>query len=208
MSEPDQLLLQQALATISGDRRKDYGNPEDNFQVIADLWNAYLAHRHTSRPPNTIFVLSSTDVAALMVLMKVARLIRSPDHADSWRDIAGYAACGARVSDADLGPVDMAADPAPGVDLFQHPADPFMPAVTQNLQQRAHDGHDPAALGIADEWRKFIDHHVSPHHDTLDGGHLRRLASDHLGLDLSEAESEGILFNYLNRKDQTDASHE
>jgi hypothetical protein len=38
----------------------------------------------------------------MMVLMKVARLAETPDHADSLRDIAGYAACAARTSGADL----------------------------------------------------------------------------------------------------------
>lgn len=102
MSDPDQLLLQQALATISGDRRKDYGSPEDNFRVIAGLWTTYFQAKGLdfTDPDHGV---SAADVSALMILMKAARLAHSSAHADSWRDIAGYAACGARVSGADLG---------------------------------------------------------------------------------------------------------
>ena len=34
------------------------------------------------------------DVAAMMALLKVARIRHSPDKRDSWCDLAGYAACG------------------------------------------------------------------------------------------------------------------
>jgi hypothetical protein len=43
-------------------------------------------------------LLDSTDVAHLMVLLKVARSINNPQHKDSWIDIAGYAACGAETA--------------------------------------------------------------------------------------------------------------
>lgn len=46
--------------------------------------------------------VSSGDVAALLALMKIARLAHSPDHADSWTDLAGYAALGAEVSGAEI----------------------------------------------------------------------------------------------------------
>jgi len=55
-----------------------------NFKRIADLWSAHLATK-----------ISTVDVAILLTLVKVARLKNSPDHRDSWVDIAGYAACGA-----------------------------------------------------------------------------------------------------------------
>ena len=37
------------------------------------------------------------DVAAMMILLKVARLATSPDKWDNWVDIAGYAALGGEV---------------------------------------------------------------------------------------------------------------
>lgn len=91
------LLLQQASDIVTGNRRKAYGNPEDNFICIGELWTAYLKRRH-----NFVHTISASDVAVLMSLVKIARLAETTNHSDSWRDLAGYAACGARASDADL----------------------------------------------------------------------------------------------------------
>lgn len=92
------LLLDQARAIVAGARRKAYGTPEDNFACIAGLWTTYLRRRFPAGPVD----LTAADVAVMMVLMKCARLAETPAHADSWRDAAGYAACGARASGADL----------------------------------------------------------------------------------------------------------
>lgn len=99
-TDPAEALLTQALAIVTGARRKSYGTPEDNFKTIADLWRIYLLRRSTAVDHEAI--PDATDVAVMMILMKVARLAETPAHADSYRDIAGYAACGARVSGADL----------------------------------------------------------------------------------------------------------
>lgn len=98
--DPAALLLEQALKIVTGARRKSYGAPEDNFKCIADLWAVWIARRQQVDPQKV--GLDAVDVSAMMVLMKVARLAESPAHADSWRDTAGYAACGARASGADL----------------------------------------------------------------------------------------------------------
>jgi hypothetical protein len=84
-------LLEEALRITSHDRNSAYGNPEDNFQNIANYWNTYLT---TMPGQGKILVLSSQDVAHLMILMKMARLNTNPSHRDSLVDIAGYAACG------------------------------------------------------------------------------------------------------------------
>lgn len=78
-------LLEKAIEITEGARQQHYGSPEDNFGNIADLWSVYLG-----KP------LSKTDVAAMMILMKTARLMSDPTHDDSWIDIAGYAACGSQ----------------------------------------------------------------------------------------------------------------
>lgn len=85
-------LLDKAKTIISGDREEHYGNPENNFNTIADLWTAYL--KRTVAP--TAYV-SAMDVANLMILLKVARLASDYTHDDSWVDIAGYAACGSEI---------------------------------------------------------------------------------------------------------------
>lgn len=93
--------LNQALTQVTGKRTQDYGTPENNFQTIADLWNVYLdAKSMVLFGEISPLTLDPTDVALLMDLLKTARLITSPTHADSWVDKAGYSACGAEVSGA------------------------------------------------------------------------------------------------------------
>lgn len=83
-----QSILDEAKSIVSGARRKAYGHPENNFQRIADLWAAYLRCAY----PTFDVGVTREDVALMMILMKVARLIESPDHRDSLVDLAGYAA--------------------------------------------------------------------------------------------------------------------
>ena len=80
-------LLNDALRIVHGTREEEYGTPMNNFKLIADLWTNYL------RMP-----IIPADVAAMMVLLKVARLSNDPTSRDGWLDIAGYAACGAEVA--------------------------------------------------------------------------------------------------------------
>jgi hypothetical protein len=93
------MLLDEAKHIITGARRAAYGNPEDNFKVIADLWTTYIRRRgYDFTDPEQ--ALGSGDVAVMMILMKCARLAESPTHHDSKVDIAGYAACAERCSPA------------------------------------------------------------------------------------------------------------
>jgi hypothetical protein len=89
-------LLDEAKKIVTGARRQTYGAPEDNFRVIADLWATYLRRTHAGHITGVLRV-EAKDVAQMMILMKVARLAESPDHHDSVVDIAGYAACAARL---------------------------------------------------------------------------------------------------------------
>lgn len=88
-------ILEEAQAAVYGAREKDYGHPRDDFARIADLWTAYL------RQAETTDGITSVQVAHMMVLLKLARLIETPAHRDSWVDIAGYAQTGARVMGLD-----------------------------------------------------------------------------------------------------------
>ena len=82
-------ILEEAKKCICGDRDKQYGEPEDNFERIAKLWGIYL---------NKILV--AEDVAILMCLFKIARLRDSNYKSeDSWIDLIGYAACGGEISE-------------------------------------------------------------------------------------------------------------
>ncbi len=81
-------LLEDARATISGPREKEYGSKLQNFSQIAMLFQGVLA---TKLAPDAR--ITPEDVALLMIQVKVARLAKSPDHRDSILDVAGYAGC-------------------------------------------------------------------------------------------------------------------
>lgn len=82
-------ILDAALKCVNGERDLQYGSPEDSFRTIAEFWNAYLR----STQSNGI-CLGSVDVAAMMALMKIARIATGGNKDDNWIDLAGYAACG------------------------------------------------------------------------------------------------------------------
>lgn len=89
-------LATEALRIVNGSRRSAYGTPERNFERIAAMWQTYLwLKMDGGRNPVDI---EARDVAAMMRLMKEARLIETPDHRDSYLDIVGYALCGAEVA--------------------------------------------------------------------------------------------------------------
>lgn len=83
--------LEAARQCVNGVREEQYGTPEDNFGTIAELWNAYFKRQGFD------LVIDGGDVAALMILLKVARLAGGNYMEDSWVDIAGYAACGCEI---------------------------------------------------------------------------------------------------------------
>lgn len=82
-------VLALARAVVTGDRAQTYGEAEDNFGLIAELWKPYLRGRGFDAAK-----LNSTDVAMMMVLLKTARVSTGAYNLDNFVDIAGYAACG------------------------------------------------------------------------------------------------------------------
>ena len=88
-----EFILREALKIVNGDREQSYGNAEDNFTRIADLWRAYL---HTKTPQHYVNI-TGIDVANMMILLKIARTITGTGRMDNWIDIAGYAACAGAV---------------------------------------------------------------------------------------------------------------
>lgn len=82
-------ILKCAADAVLQDRNSTYGSPEDSFKCIAQMWSAYLGRQGLLTD-----LLDDVDVAAMMVLLKVARINPGAPHADNWVDIAGYAACG------------------------------------------------------------------------------------------------------------------
>ena len=80
-------ILDEANAIIYGDREKTYGHPAKNLNTIAVMWKAYLIALSKD-----LAELNAKDVAALMMLVKVARFANDPSHRDNLVDICGYAA--------------------------------------------------------------------------------------------------------------------
>lgn len=83
-------VLLRAKDCVCGDREQDYGSPGRNFETIAGLWNAYLGDR-LAEP------VQPHDVAAMLALLKIARISSGHVKADNWVDLAGYAACGGEI---------------------------------------------------------------------------------------------------------------
>ena len=92
-------VLEKARACVCGEREEDYGSPEDSFGCIAELWEAYL--RAACIAPDAVVRVTPTDVAMMMALLKIARIGTScvGGTADSFVDLAGYAACGAECAE-------------------------------------------------------------------------------------------------------------
>lgn len=75
-------LLRAAEATVA-DRGEQYGSVWDNHERIAIIWTALIGIQ-----------IEPEHVAMMMAGVKLARLAATPDHQDSWVDLAGYAATG------------------------------------------------------------------------------------------------------------------
>src|SRR5690625_1340324 len=88
-------ILEQAHKCVCGDRDEQYGSPEDSFRMIAKLWEPYLQERCVSAGADVSIM--PEDVAAMMVLFKMAGVATGSYSADSWVDAAGYAACGGEI---------------------------------------------------------------------------------------------------------------
>lgn len=86
MSNQRFVTLSAAIDAVS-ERGSSYGSVEDNFNRIAGLWSVLLEKEVTA-----------AQVALCLAALKMARLVETPNHYDSWVDLAGYAACGGEVT--------------------------------------------------------------------------------------------------------------
>ena len=82
-------ILDTAKKYVTKDRAAEHGDMEDNFQRIATYWNAHLG---------LVDFIKTEDVAAMMALLKIARIHSNPTHMDNWVDACGYLACGGEVA--------------------------------------------------------------------------------------------------------------
>ena len=84
-------ILEAAQKCVCGDREQDYASPENNFNTIANIWADYLS---VKVEPTDI---EPKDVAAMLALLKIARIASGHPKEDNCVDLAGYAACGGAI---------------------------------------------------------------------------------------------------------------
>lgn len=96
-TESREKILRDAIDIVCSDRNNQYGEPEDNFSVIAELWSAYLSAR--CLPPGEHVDLGAQEAADMLILFKVARSATAINpKRDTYVDIAGYAACAGSIA--------------------------------------------------------------------------------------------------------------
>ncbi len=88
-------ILERADEFISASRDEIYGDPARNHERIAEMWSAILG-----------IDVKAEEVALCMIAVKMSRLCQTPQHEDSWVDIAGYAALGGEIADEFFQAVD------------------------------------------------------------------------------------------------------
>jgi len=91
-------ILHEAERMVCGHRQQDYGSPEENFEMIAQLWGPYIRKRLGLEYSHSVNCITAEDVVNMMVLFKMARITSGTATRDSYVDMAGYAACGAEIS--------------------------------------------------------------------------------------------------------------
>lgn len=87
--------LDLAKRCVCTDREEQYGEPQDNFALIAEFWNGYLESKYPEIEYSS--VIEACDVAMMMALLKVARIATGKPRADNFVDLIGYAACGGEI---------------------------------------------------------------------------------------------------------------
>lgn len=77
-----------AYGKVTEDRRDVYGNPQDTYRRISTM-------------RAVVDECPDAEIREIlgMIVTKVARLIQTPDHLDSWVDVAGYSRCGVMLLD-------------------------------------------------------------------------------------------------------------
>lgn len=89
-------VLEEAIRCVCTDRNEQYGEPEDSFEVIAGLWGSYVKNACTLGYGE--ICIGGGDVAIMMALFKIGRMITSADQKrDTFVDAAGYIACAAQI---------------------------------------------------------------------------------------------------------------
>lgn len=83
--DTQQSISEEAAAIVAGERQADYGDANESFARIANLWSAYTGS-----------AIEPWDVAQMMILLKVSRAKTSKKR-DTLVDIIGYAECAGKL---------------------------------------------------------------------------------------------------------------
>lgn len=89
-------LLMDAHQKVFSDREQVYGSPTHNIETVAELWRVFFEKKH-----NVLIALLPDDVCQMMIMLKQARLMISPNDYDTLLDIAGWAAVQHRIATFD-----------------------------------------------------------------------------------------------------------
>jgi hypothetical protein len=84
-------VLDEIKACVCRDRQNSYGDAEDNFEHIRELWGWWLYRRGLIDSPDRVTRL---DVAQMSAMIKIARKVNNLTYLDNWVDDAGYNVCG------------------------------------------------------------------------------------------------------------------
>lgn len=79
-------ILDTAKKLTSGSRGRTYGDAKDDFGRTAVMWSQVFG-----------IPVTASEVAICLALVKVSRLVQTPNHEDSWVDACGYMALGGEI---------------------------------------------------------------------------------------------------------------
>lgn len=80
-------ILKEAERLTTDDRNKNYGDPLVNHQRIAAIWSVIVGKD-----------ITPSQVALCLVAVKIARLVETPNHLDSFIDGAAYMAIAGEIA--------------------------------------------------------------------------------------------------------------
>lgn len=89
---PAHTALIEASHLLGGDRQGQYGDARVTHERIAQMWNAIVPQGKR---------IAASDVALMMIAVKIVRASKNPGHRDSWVDIAGYAEIGSQLGEVE-----------------------------------------------------------------------------------------------------------
>jgi hypothetical protein len=89
-------VLNEAEELVTGDRNNTYGEPHQDFARTAGALTSFGYRGPDGRD------IQAHDIAIIIGVVKMSRLMWTPTKRDSWVDLAGYAACGYEAAELTL----------------------------------------------------------------------------------------------------------